>query len=554
MLRILCCLIAIGFPFFARTQGVGVNETGADPHPSAGLDVDFSNKGFVPPRMTSQQRDAILNPVTGLQIFNITTNCVNYWDGGAWFELCGNCTPPAPSAPSAAMEWSSQNQINWSWNSTEGALGYKWNTTDNYSSATDLGASLTYTQSVADSCTSFSCFVWAYNLCGHSGSLSLTALSGGSAPASPIAGAHQPGSNEIVWNWNPVAGASGYKWHTTNLYSASADIGLVNSFTQTGLTNCTPYTIYVWAYNGCGNSSPVMLTEGTGSCSVSATGGTLSSYVGNGTNGVNGVSYNVHTFTTSGTFSVSAGGSVDILVVAGGGGGASGGGGGGGVIYEENVIVMPQSYSITVGDGGSRGGPGVCCNVRGGNGQNSTFGSILTAVGGGGGGNWSPPNHDGLSGGSGGGSGAGCPGEVGIGGAPTVGQGYPGGYNNITSGCAPPYASAGGGGAGGSGQNASNSARTADGWQASGHGGVGRQVFISGSGNYYGGGGGGGTNNGGPVGTGGLGGGANGCNGEPCNAPNGSGNTGGGGGGSNGSGGGYGGYGGSGIVIIRYPQ
>ena len=49
----------------------------------------------------------------------------------------------------------------------------------------------------------------------------------------------------------------------------------------------------------------------------------------------------VHTFTESGTFTVTKGGKVDVLIVAGGGGGGAarcggGGGGAGGVIYKEN--------------------------------------------------------------------------------------------------------------------------------------------------------------------------------------------------------------------------
>ncbi len=44
---------------------------------------------------------------------------------------------------------------------------------------------------------------------------------------------------------------------------------------------------------------------------------------------------------------------VQVLVVAGGGGGGEGGGGGGGVIYEEAVGISTQSYSISVGYGGS---------------------------------------------------------------------------------------------------------------------------------------------------------------------------------------------------------
>jgi hypothetical protein len=43
--------------------------------------------------MTNEARDAIANPFIGMQIFNTSTNCLNYYNGFTWFETCGNCTP-----------------------------------------------------------------------------------------------------------------------------------------------------------------------------------------------------------------------------------------------------------------------------------------------------------------------------------------------------------------------------------------------------------------------------------------------------------------------------
>lgn len=51
---------------------------------SAMLQVDSTTKGFLPPRMTTTQRDAISTPATGLQIFNTTTNKINFYNGSAW--------------------------------------------------------------------------------------------------------------------------------------------------------------------------------------------------------------------------------------------------------------------------------------------------------------------------------------------------------------------------------------------------------------------------------------------------------------------------------------
>ncbi len=265
---------------------------------------------------------------------------------------------------------------------------------------------------------------------------------------------------------------------------------------------------------------------------VSATGGTVADIGG----------YRIHTFTTSGTFTVTAGGNIEILMVAGGGGGGgghyAGGGGGGGVIYNSIYAVSNQSYTVTVGTGGSGGIGG---STSGGNGGNSIFGA-LTAIGGGGGGsNYTQAPSSGGSGGggpiAGGGDNGGQNGAAG-----TTGQGNSGGNAGSNAG--------GGGGAGEAGVSGGGSAPY-------GRGGNGLTYNISGTLTYYGGGGGGAwdANNGTPALVyGGLGGGGT-AGTYTTAATAGTPNTGGGGGGgehASYSAGYNGAAGGSGIVIIRY--
>ena len=165
-----------------------------------------------------------------------------------------------------------------------------------------------------------------------------------------------------------------------------------------------------------------------------ATGGTVTTVGG----------YNIHTFTTSGTFTVVTGSAqVELLVVAGGGGtgfDVGGGGGAGGLIYYSAYGVSSGSYAVTVGLGG---GSGQTSSVAGSNGSNSTFGS-LTAIGGGGGGTYPSGQTAGLSGGSGGGGGN----QSAAGGSGTSGQGYAGGASSSAQ-----WGSGAGGGAGGAGSN-----------------------------------------------------------------------------------------------------
>jgi len=53
--------------------------------------------------MTTAERDALENPPMGMQIFNITTNCLNYFNGYGWYETCGECTP-LPSVADAGPD------------------------------------------------------------------------------------------------------------------------------------------------------------------------------------------------------------------------------------------------------------------------------------------------------------------------------------------------------------------------------------------------------------------------------------------------------------------
>ncbi|MFH1120708.1 MAG: hypothetical protein V1775_12875 [Bacteroidota bacterium] len=89
------------------------------------------------------------------------------------------------------------------------------------------------------------------------------------SPSSPLSGTHVPSLTQIIWNWNAVPGATGYKWNAANDYATAADLADDTTITETGLTCNTPYTRYVWAYNACGNSTAITLTRMTSACSFS---------------------------------------------------------------------------------------------------------------------------------------------------------------------------------------------------------------------------------------------------------------------------------------------
>ena len=51
---------------------------------SAMLQVDSTTKGFLPPRMTTTQKNAISSPATGLMVFDTTLGKVCVYTGAAW--------------------------------------------------------------------------------------------------------------------------------------------------------------------------------------------------------------------------------------------------------------------------------------------------------------------------------------------------------------------------------------------------------------------------------------------------------------------------------------
>jgi len=107
-----------------------------------------------------------------LIIANITTGCIEYYFSGNWFSLCGTCPPPL--TPTVGTHVSSETQIVWNWNASAGADGYKYNTVNDYATATNNGMTSTFTQEGLNCETQYTLYVWAYNICGNSTALSLS--------------------------------------------------------------------------------------------------------------------------------------------------------------------------------------------------------------------------------------------------------------------------------------------------------------------------------------------------------------------------------------------
>ena len=355
-----------------------------------------------------------------------------------------------------------------------------------------------------------------------------------------------------VWYQQTDHTAYTVTWSSVNVSydpSPSVDLNATNGVALARYFNGPWETFWREAYV-LPSSDGVVSPEGPVVKSITATGGAMTTF----TNGA--VTYQVHTFTSSGSLSVSSadpGALVDVMVVGGGGGGTGAeylsgtwarggaGGGGGAVVFSYNVPIAAMNYAVTVGGGGAGGAAGnPLTKGTPGKGRSSSVLGV-TAEGGGRAG-------IGPSSGGAGGCGGGAMGWAQEGGHGTVGK--RGGNGALSS---------GGGGGGMSTAGAHASAKVVP-----GAGGQGITTMFSGTSMVLGSGGGGGsgkTHQGQPGASGGTNAGSGGVDGN-TNAGDGTANRGGGGGGASILGPNWpaigkpttprGGNGGSGLVVVRY--
>ena len=77
--------ISIAGGFTGGLGGVAISQgSSATPAATAILDVSSTTKGFLPPRMTTAERDLIVTPAAGLVIYNTSTGVLNFHNGSVW--------------------------------------------------------------------------------------------------------------------------------------------------------------------------------------------------------------------------------------------------------------------------------------------------------------------------------------------------------------------------------------------------------------------------------------------------------------------------------------
>ncbi len=231
-------LLLISSAIFAQ---VGINTDGSAPDNSAMLDIKSTERGLLPPRMTFEQRNAIQNPVEGLMVY--CTNCdsdgtgvISIYKGGIWRNMTWNCTTPV--TPATGTHIAEVTQITWKWNAVPIAIGYRWNTVNNYATATDMVAATSKIETGLTCQTSYTRYVWAYNDCGVSTVTPLTQttaacfICGASIIINHTAGVVAPVTKTVTYGTvTNIPGETSKCWITRNL-GADHQATAVNDATE----------------------------------------------------------------------------------------------------------------------------------------------------------------------------------------------------------------------------------------------------------------------------------------------------------------------------------
>ncbi len=234
----LICLLMMHTTCFS--QNVSINSTGNAPNTSAGLDVDFNNKGVLLPRLTTTERNAISSPAQSLQIFNTTTNCYEVYYGTVWQTASCFCTSAPAAAGSitgTATVCPGQTAVLYTVPAITGANSYTWAYTG--TGAVIVGNTNMVIVYFSSNATSGNLTVTGSNACGngtvssgYSITVNTTAPSITGQPTSPAAVC--PGTGAPSFTVTATGGVS-YQWQE---YISSWN-NILNSSTYSGATTAT---------------------------------------------------------------------------------------------------------------------------------------------------------------------------------------------------------------------------------------------------------------------------------------------------------------------------
>lgn len=95
--------------------------------PSAVLEAYSTTQGFLPPRLSTGQRDAIASPAAGLFLYNASTSTPNFYNGSSWLELSRQTSTLSSTSGSVVFTDGSGllagDATNFFWDDTNDRLG-----------------------------------------------------------------------------------------------------------------------------------------------------------------------------------------------------------------------------------------------------------------------------------------------------------------------------------------------------------------------------------------------------------------------------------------------
>jgi uncharacterized protein (TIGR02145 family) len=117
MRQLLFILAFVFTSLFSFSQNTGVGVGTVTPIPSAAFEIKDTARGFLPPRMSFAQRNAIINPVQGLIIY--CTDCgmnggePQFFNGNVWLNMIGGQAQIGPAnlpyVTIGSQKWATRN-------------------------------------------------------------------------------------------------------------------------------------------------------------------------------------------------------------------------------------------------------------------------------------------------------------------------------------------------------------------------------------------------------------------------------------------------------------
>ncbi len=411
---------------------IGIGTT--QPDPSSILDVYSENAGFLPPRLTEIQRDAINSPAEGLLVYNTDIPCIQIYSNSEWkcLDFAGNSTigctlsglgiVNGPTRENAPIVFSVNNPgqgFTYDWTFPSGSPSTStaanptvtWSSSGTYTVTVNITDAFGCTASLSTSITVSSCSTNPsanFTALGNSAGMGVTFIPTDNAVGNSYAWQFTSGTPATSNLKNPIV-----IWSALGSYNVTLVVTDINGCSNTSVftVNIDDCTTVSYVFNSCGATGP----EGPNQAQCDAAYGA----------GVVTVAGGIQQWIVpeSGRYSISMAGAAGAGSTAPNTGqGGAGGSASGELFLSQGTILyisvgqkgIQQSVSSTSGgfNGGGNGGNSnctTCYGYGGGGGTDVRLGGsglgnrILVAGGGGAGGSNGISASRGMAGGGGGG-------------------------------------------------------------------------------------------------------------------------------------------------------